>query len=55
MLKTVFEIHRMGILHQDIKPENFVVGKNDQIYLIDFGISRLWVENLNSMKHIKQK
>ena len=35
-------IHSKGIIHCDIKPENFIVGRKDKriIYLIDFGLSK---------------
>jgi serine/threonine protein kinase len=41
-------------IHRDLKPENFVVGhgdKNDLIYLIDFGLSKAYVDP-NTRKHI---
>lgn len=43
MLSSVEFIHKMGLIHRDIKPDNFVIGSNEkenQIYLIDFGLSK---------------
>ena len=32
-------IHRRGLIHQDIKPENLLVGRNRQVQISDFGIA----------------
>jgi eukaryotic-like serine/threonine-protein kinase len=32
-------IHSHGVVHRDMKPENIMVGPNDEIKLIDFGIA----------------
>ena len=41
-LERIEHIHSKGYLHGDIKPENFVIGIDDQriIYIIDFGLSK---------------
>ena len=35
------EIHRQGIWHNDIKPENVMVSDSDQLILIDFGVASI--------------
>lgn len=34
---ALFHIHENGLIHQDIKPANLLIGRNDQILLSDFG------------------
>ena len=37
--KELFFLHETKIVHRDIKPQNFLIGYDNQLYLIDFGLS----------------
>ena len=44
MLSAIEEVHKAGIIHRDVKPSNFVMGRNPQrelnVFLVDFGLAK---------------
>ena len=44
LLKILRKIHRQNIIHRDIKPENIMVDKNNNIYLIDYGLAKQFTD-----------
>lgn len=37
IIKGIRAIHRMEMLHRDLKPDNIMIGRNGQVKIIDFG------------------
>lgn len=44
MLVAIENVHSAGIIHRDVKPSNFVMGRTaddkSQVYLVDFGLAK---------------
>ncbi|MGH9717950.1 MAG: protein kinase domain-containing protein [Candidatus Acidiferrales bacterium] len=41
--------HAEGVVHRDLKPQNILVDKNDQIYVSDFGLAKSFAEGAVGM------
>lgn len=56
MIKRVEYVHSRRIIHRDIKPDNFVIGKDrskHRIFIIDFGLAKKYISSRG--EHIKYK
>ena len=40
LFRAVGHCHANGIGHRDIRPENIMIGKDGEIKLVDFGLSK---------------
>lgn len=47
IIKLLKNIHEKGLVHRDVKPDNFLFGQNDntELYIIDFGFCKSFIEN----------
>jgi len=55
MVKILESVHKMGIIHRDVKPDNFLFGvdKNaEDLYLIDFGLCKKYTTREDGGGHI---
>lgn len=54
LLPMLARLHRRNLIHRDISPDNLLLTKDHQLYLIDFGSVRTYQGNRNFTVHLKE-
>lgn len=61
LINIMRQLHSVFVIHCDVKPDNFMVQHDDENYnfiklvIIDFGMSRLFVDSQQTTKHLPDK
>lgn len=54
MINRIATLHNKSLIHRDIKPDNFLIDSNNTVYLVDFGLSKLY-RDLKTHVHIQYR
>lgn len=49
LIRAIAHCHENGVCHRDLKPENILINKEDEVKVIDFGLSKHLDKNIRSL------
>ncbi len=55
-INIIENIHKKGVLHRDVKPDNFMIKENNgvsKLYIIDFGLAKIYLSD--DKTHIEER
>ena len=55
VMSSLAEIHKTGLIHRDISPDNIMINKEGQMKLLDFGAARDYTDTTNKSMSIMLK
>jgi len=53
LLSTLENIHTLGVLHRDLKPNNICINSKFEPVIIDFGLSKIYIINNKHIENTK--